>query len=137
MTVPGDITLVGYDDEEAAKLTEPPPYEELAALAVSLAIQARTRPLVVERQTIAATLRRRQSALLFDASAILTRQPQCGCNKIPQICSVPARSWPKFARQSSLAEKDSAIIILIVSCSGFAGAAQGGDVRSWGFKRLL
>lgn len=68
LMVPGDVAVVGYDDEESAKLMDPPlttirqPYEELGALAVSLAIQAQTRPLAAVRRTIVPTLRRRQSA---------------------------------------------------------------------------
>lgn len=68
LTVPGDVAVVGYDDEESAKLTDPPlttirqPYEQLGALAVSLAIQAQSSPLAAERRTIIPTLRKRHSA---------------------------------------------------------------------------
>lgn len=68
LTVPGDVAVVGYDDEESAKPRDPPlttirqPYEEPGVLAVSLAIQAQSRPLTTERRTIIPTLRKRHSA---------------------------------------------------------------------------
>lgn len=65
ITVPDDVAVIGYDDERAAQLLDPPlttirqPYEEMGSLAVTRLIEQNE---TVERVLVRPALRVRQSA---------------------------------------------------------------------------
>jgi len=67
-TVPDDIALIGFDDERAAQLVDPPlttirqPYEEMGALAVATLVDRANTTGAAERILVTPTLKRRQSA---------------------------------------------------------------------------